>query len=103
MDDILTGETFPEKVGEEAAAIRQVVNKAEIYIPSGKYPGPRKEGQTLSAEIEHKETVKFLTEELKNISHWDQDTHVLLLQLNGISMFYYSTYIIEITVFSWYV
>lgn len=65
MDDILTGETFPEKVGEEAAAIRQVVNKAEIYIPSGKYPGPRKEGQTLSAEIEHKETVKFLTEELK--------------------------------------
>lgn len=30
MGDIMIGETSPEKVGEEAAAICQAVNKAEI-------------------------------------------------------------------------
>lgn len=65
MDDILIGETSPEKVGGEGAVIWQAVNKAEIEIPSGKYLGPSKEGQTLSEEIWHKEAVKILTEELK--------------------------------------
>lgn len=55
-------------MGGEAAAIWQAVNKAEIEISSGKYLGPNKEGQTLSEEIEHKETVKILNEELKKKS-----------------------------------
>lgn len=50
-DDILIGETSPEKVGEKAAAVWQAVNKAEIEIPSGKYLGLSKEEQTLSVEI----------------------------------------------------
>lgn len=51
MDDILIGETSPEKVGEEAAAVWKAVNKAEIEILPGKYLGPSKEGQTLSVEM----------------------------------------------------
>lgn len=47
MDNIVIGETSPEKLGEEATAIWQAVNKAEIETPSGKYLWPCKEGEKL--------------------------------------------------------
>lgn len=45
LDDILIGGTFPEKVGEAAAAVWQTLNKAEIEIPHRKCQGPSKQGK----------------------------------------------------------
>ncbi|NXJ72226.1 TF211 protein, partial [Rostratula benghalensis] len=43
IDNILIGGTSPETVGQAAAAVWQVLNKADIEVPPGKCQGPSKE------------------------------------------------------------